>query len=500
MKKRTLTILIILMFFIFGILVFFQIRYLLQSAELSEKLFDDAVQNSLINTVTQIEEEEALKYVSQTLNNEYKNNQALESTQKKQWKLDNLIKKNTQQQSTLLQLSLKSTQKNTNIISMSNRLYELFKKDFSRSKIILDNAIFRWISSIENKDITDRIDFYELNSLLEKYFANNNINLPFNYKIVDKNKRILYYVDKQIATHYIINKKTYSQQFFPRTNPSKKYYLQVTFPTQNNYFEYIKILFPSIIILILILSIFIVALIVIFRQKQLETMKNDFINNMTHEFKTPISSISLGSQILQENKNEFPKRMQSVLNIIKDETNRLNLLVEKVLQMSLFETDSSNMKFTELHINEQIKDIIGIFYLKISQKKGEIKTHLKAEDDLALVDELNFTNVLFNLMDNALKYCDKIPILTIETWNNEKKELCISIEDNGIGIKKENLKRIFDKFYRVSTGNKHNVKGFGLGLSYVKKIIRQHKGTIKVESEYQLGTKFTIKIPTLKNL
>jgi signal transduction histidine kinase len=145
-----------------------------------------------------------------------------------------------------------------------------------------------------------------------------------------------------------------------------------------------------------------------------------------------------------------------------------------------------------------ISDIIGNFSLKVTSKGGKIISNFKAKNDVALVDELHFTNVIFNLMDNALKYSDKPLLLTIETWN-EKNNLLISIEDNGIGIQKEDLKRIFEKFYRVSTGNLHNVKGFGMGLAYVKRIVTEHKGTIKVESELNIGTKFTITIPTLKN-
>ena len=156
------------------------------------------------------------------------------------------------------------------------------------------------------------------------------------------------------------------------------------------------------------------------------------------------------------------------------------------------------MKLTEIHFNNLIKDIISSFSLKVTSKGGEITTQLKATNDLVQIDEVHFTNVIFNLMDNALKYSDKTPILTLETWN-EKNNLCISVEDNGIGMKKENLKRIFEKFYRVSTGNLHNVKGFGLGLAYVKKIVTDHHGIIKVESELGVGTKFIIIIPTLKN-
>jgi two-component system phosphate regulon sensor histidine kinase PhoR len=192
------------------------------------------------------------------------------------------------------------------------------------------------------------------------------------------------------------------------------------------------------------------------------------------------------------------KMLQHVSNVIKDETKRLSLQVEKVLQMSMFENENTTLKLSEIHLNSLIKDIISSFSLKVTSKGGEIVTHLKASNDLTLIDEIHFTNVIFNLMDNALKYSDKVPILTLETWN-EKENVCVSVEDNGIGIKKEDLKKIFEKFYRVSTGNVHDVKGFGLGLAYVKKIITDHQGTIKVESEIGLGTKFIITIPTIKN-
>jgi len=166
--------------------------------------------------------------------------------------------------------------------------------------------------------------------------------------------------------------------------------------------------------------------------------------------------------------------------------------------MAIFEKDKSMLKLNEIRINSLISDIISNFSLKVTNKGGKITSNLRATSDLALVDEVHFTNVIFNLMDNALKYSDKPLLLTIETWN-EKDNLLISIEDNGIGISKEDLKRVFEKFYRVSTGNLHNVKGFGLGLAYVKKIVTEHKGFIKVESEINIGTKFTITIPTLKN-
>jgi two-component system phosphate regulon sensor histidine kinase PhoR len=193
-----------------------------------------------------------------------------------------------------------------------------------------------------------------------------------------------------------------------------------------------------------------------------------------------------------------PQTLNHISKVIRDETKRLSFMVEKVLQMAVFEKDKSILKVNEMQINLLIKEIATNFSLRVTSKGGQITTKLNATNDVALIDEVHFTNVVFNLMDNALKYCDKPLLLTIETWN-EKENIVISIEDNGIGIHKDDLKRVFEKFYRVSTGNLHNVKGFGLGLAYVKKIVNEHRGTIKVESELNIGTKFTITIPTLKN-
>jgi len=260
-----------------------------------------------------------------------------------------------------------------------------------------------------------------------------------------------------------------------------------------------SLLLTASLLILFVWGVFVVAIIIIFRQKQLNNMKNDFVNNMTHEFKTPISSISLASQMLQDPVvGKTPQTLKHISSVIHDETKRLSFMVEKVLQMSVFERDKSILKLNEIKINSLIKDIISNFSLKVTNKVGKIISKLEAVDDNALIDEVHFTNVVFNLMDNALKYSDKPLLLTVET-RNEKDRLLVSIEDNGIGIMKEDLKRIFEKFYRVSTGNLHNVKGFGLGLAYVKKIVTEHKGTIKAESEPNIGTKFIISIPTLKN-
>ncbi len=191
---------------------------------------------------------------------------------------------------------------------------------------------------------------------------------------------------------------------------------------------------------------------------------------------------------------------QHISGVINDETKRLRFQVEKVLQMSMFDRQKAVLKKKDMDANKMIEGVVNTFTLKVEKYNGSITTDLAAENPYVFVDEMHFTNVIFNLLDNAVKYRnpDRDLTLTVRTWN-ESNKLFISIQDNGIGIKKENLKKIFDKFYRVHTGNLHDVKGFGLGLAYVHKIIRDHDGNIRAESEYGVGTKFIITIPLLKN-
>ena len=195
-----------------------------------------------------------------------------------------------------------------------------------------------------------------------------------------------------------------------------------------------------------------------------------------------------------------PAMFQHISGVINDETKRLRFQVEKVLQMSMFERQKATLKMKDLNANELITGVVNTFALKVEKYNGQITSELDAECPWVFVDEMHFTNVIFNLLDNAVKYKkpDGELHLKVRTWNDSGK-LHISIQDNGIGIKKEDLKKIFDKFYRVHTGNLHDVKGFGLGLAYVKKIIQDHKGTIRAESELNVGTKFIIVLPILKN-
>ena len=233
-----------------------------------------------------------------------------------------------------------------------------------------------------------------------------------------------------------------------------------------------------------------------FKQKRLSQIKNDFVNNMTHELKTPISTISLASQMLKDDSIPVEsKNLGYISGIIDDESKRLSYQVEKVLKTALFEQGQIKLKRKELNIHQLIDSVLKNFDIQVKSRQGVIIKKLEAENPVLNIDEVHFTNIIFNLLDNAVKYSDEKPSITVSTRQNGKG-IFVSVADKGIGIRKQDQKRIFDQFYRVSTGNVHDVKGFGLGLSYVKKIVEAHQGEIKLRSEYRKGTSFEIFIPT----
>lgn len=247
---------------------------------------------------------------------------------------------------------------------------------------------------------------------------------------------------------------------------------------------------------VMILSTY--TLVIIFRQKKLEAIKNDFISNMTHEFKTPISTMSLAAQMLRDLADTVkPDFIRRNTGIIIDEGKRLTIQVEKILQMSSFDRGKARLKLEAKDVNEIVDKVVNNFRVKVESVNGEINERLDASPSVAMVDNVHFTNVIYNLLDNAFKYRRDAPMLHV--WaRNANNGIVISVKDNGLGISKEDQKRIFEKFYRVSTGNRHDIKGFGLGLAYVKKIVEDHGGQISVESELNVGTKFDIYLPLIK--
>jgi two-component system phosphate regulon sensor histidine kinase PhoR len=235
--------------------------------------------------------------------------------------------------------------------------------------------------------------------------------------------------------------------------------------------------------------------VIVFRQKRLSEIRNDFVSNMTHELKTPISTISLASQMLAD--KSIPagiKNMEQISKIISEECRRLGNQVEKVLQTAVFDKGKLRLRMNEVDMHEIISGVMENFSIQIKNRNGKIFTSLHAENFILQADQVHITNVLSNLLDNAIKYCNLSPEIRIGT-ENKGDFLLISVTDNGIGISKADQKRVFEKFYRVPTGNVHTVKGFGLGLSYVKMIMEEHHGYVEVESELYKGSTFKLYLP-----
>ena len=233
------------------------------------------------------------------------------------------------------------------------------------------------------------------------------------------------------------------------------------------------------------------------RQKKLSEIKNDFINNMTHEFKTPLATISLAVDAMKNDKVIGDKeKLNYFSSIIKEENQRMNRQVETILKAALLDKQEVNLLLKPTHVHDVIKDIADNFTLQLNDKNGKVEMDLEATNDLIDADEVHFPNLINNLIDNSVKYAkeDVPPEIRISTAANGKN-MTIKLEDNGIGMAKETVKRIFEKFYRAHTGNVHNVKGFGLGLSYVKTMIDAHGGNIKVDSMPGKGSTFTLELP-----
>lgn len=340
-------------------------------------------------------------------------------------------------------------------------------------------------------NVNDFINADVLEHYLIRTFEKQNINLDFEYAIYDCQS------DEMLYGKYInLSKKEDkpSRIELPK-HDEFIYYFGIYFPSRKQYIlgniNSIYILSGILIFVVLFLAY---ALIVILQQRRFSELQKDVVNNLTHEFKTPLSSIVLSADVLREKDivNE-PDRIDRYSHIIKEQANSLLDHIEKVLGMSELEKNGQLNKKT-IHLHVLLHKIMDDILWKFNHKQGRFSLDFKAPKDLVCIDEFHFTNLFLNLIDNALKYCDLAPEIVVST-HSDKKNIYVQIKDNGIGILKKYKKKIFKKFYRIPTGNVHNVKGFGLGLSYVKDIIKGHGWKFILKSEINVGTEFTLIIP-----
>lgn len=502
MKKRTILILGLIMGCSFLALLSLQVRYIEEMVTMRREQFDESVKRSLYEAAHKLELYETMRYLEKDAAETEPPQQADKpigiEIHQYDFKNSKDGKVSSFEMRTII-MPRRSYQDTKNIPEASRSLQDVVRSRYAHQRALMDEVIYKILYTASNQPLEKRINFRALDRDLQAELQHNGIDIPYHFTVSTSDGREVYRCPDYETEG---EDEAYSQILFSNDPPNKMGVLKIHFPTMNSYiFSSVRFMIPALFFTVVLCVTFIFTIYIIFRQKKVTELKNDFINNMTHEFKTPISTISLAAQMLTDGSvSKSPQMLQHITGIINDETKRLRFQVEKVLQISLFDEQKATLKTREIDVNDLLTGVVNTFALKVEKNGGSIVTRLDATDSIILADEMHITNVVFNLMDNALKYSrpDEPLRLTISTWNDHDR-LYLSIQDNGIGIKKENLKRVFDRFYRVHTGNLHDVKGFGLGLAYVKKVIQDHRGTISAESELGVGTKFIIVLPLLKS-
>jgi len=356
----------------------------------------------------------------------------------------------------------------------------------------------------KERPIQQRVEPYFIDSLIKVELAQKDIHQAYVFGIapqkIQSNKDWIYTSSPSLKKYKTLQSDAgifISSALFPNDLNTSGEFLTLYFPSQNSYIWQAMALnfWGSALLLFIMIICFYVAIMTILKQKKLAEVKNDFINNMTHEFKTPISTISLATQLIQEDPVMIQNdSVQRYLGIIKDENIRLGHQVERVLQAAQMEKEAISLKKKKIDLHTLIRQIVEMNGPLIQSQNGQIELQLNAEKHQFEIDEVHISNVLFNLLDNAIKYKKENPLITISTYN-EEQYLFIEIKDQGIGIANDLQETVFEAFYRVPTGNIHNVKGFGLGLSYVKKIVEAHGGKVSLESKLHQGSTFKISLP-----
>ena len=397
----------------------------------------------------------------------------------------------------------KSLKKRQELSKKDRRLIGKAINQFAKKevdKVIQKTALAKEVLSdylFKERPIAQRVEPHYIDSLLKKELSAKNIDLAYTFGIAPKTPQQS--KDWIFASNANIKKQTpvFMATLFPNDLHASGQFLHVYFPDSVSFiWQTMGVnLLGSAILLLIMIGCFYIAMMTILKQKKLAEIKNDFINNMTHEFKTPISTISLATQLIQEDTSVVDNgTIQRYLGIIKDENVRLGQQVERVLQTAQMEREEIVLKKKNVDVHALIQQVIEMNQPMLMANNGVIQTSFSGESANLFIDEVHMSNVMNNLIDNAVKYSSETPEINIMTIADESG-FHIRVADKGIGMRKEVLTQVFEPFYRVPTGNVHNVKGFGLGLSYVKKIVEAHGGNVHVESQLGKGSTFEMTIP-----
>ncbi len=365
---------------------------------------------------------------------------------------------------------------------------------FNGNELPNENPVRQISSNYFIVDINEIIDASILDHYLKTEFEYSNIQVDYEYAIYDCE------TDKMVFGKYInpAAKAKHDESKFQKYDEFT-YYFGIIFPSKTMYIlNNMNIWLISGFVLITAVIFFAYAVFIILRQKRLSEIQKDFINNMTHEFKTPISTIGISADVLSNPEIiKDPIRLQNYTAIISDQNKRLKNQIEKVLQVASIEKNKLHLKLEKVNLHELIKDVSNGFKLTVNDKDGQLSFQLDADNPVIMADKTHLTNVIYNLIDNAVKYSQDTPLISVRTFNLEQN-VHLEIRDQGIGFEKKYHQKIFDKFFRIPTGNIHNIKGFGLGLNYVKNIVDSHKWKIHVESKVNMGSQFVISIPVIQ--
>jgi two-component system, OmpR family, phosphate regulon sensor histidine kinase PhoR len=380
---------------------------------------------------------------------------------------------------------------NQAMLDAANQLAQMNLFALPPQKLVQQVSTNYWVVNVNNV-----FEASDLEHVLGKAFEAQGLKEDYEYGIFDcssdqmvRGKLVKYSIKKDESQPLAeALPKHYDQDFI--------YYFGVLFPEKSaNILSSMWLVAGFTALMLLTVLFFIYSIFVILRQKQLSELQRDFINNMTHEFKTPISTINISTDVFLKNeKIQEDPRLNRYAGIIKEQVLRLNTQVEKVLQLAKIERENIELNVEEINLIELIENISTSIELKVHDKNGTLQLNLEATNPLVRADKLHLTNILHNLVDNGVKYSKEIPKIQIGL-HNEGSYLVLSVDDNGIGIPKEHQKRVFDKFHRVPTGNVHNVKGFGLGLFYVKTMCKEHHWKLNLSSELGKGTRIEIRMP-----